>query len=81
MLLLDEPVTGLDPAATAELYETVGSLNRDGITVIMVSHDIGALSEEAKTVLHIQKEPVFLGTREEYLRSDVFRSINNHKNP
>ena len=77
MLLLDEPVTGLDPSATAELYETVGSLNRDGITVIMVSHDIGALSKEAKTVLHIQKEPVFLGTREEYLNSEVYRSQNN----
>lgn len=40
MLLLDEPVTGLDPKAQAELYELIGQLNRDGITILMVSHDM-----------------------------------------
>lgn len=69
LLLLDEPVTGLDPTATAELYETIGGLNRDdGVTIIMVSHDVHALSAEAKHVLYMKKSPVFYGTREEYLR-------------
>ena len=69
LLLLDEPATGLDPAATAELYETIGELNRDdGVTIIMVSHDLHALSAEAKHVLHMKKSPLFYGTREEYLR-------------
>ena len=41
MLLLDEPVAGLDPAATAEMYDIIGKLNKEeGITVIMISHDI-----------------------------------------
>lgn len=80
LLLLDEPVTGLDPSATAELYETVGELNREGITVIMVSHDIGALSAEAKTVLHIKTEPVFYGSRDDYMQSDVYKGIKGNKN-
>ena len=41
MLLLDEPVSGLDPKVTAEMYTLIEKLNReDGITVIMVSHDV-----------------------------------------
>ena len=67
LLLLDEPAAGLDPEATAELYETVGELHRrDGVTIIMVSHDLHALSSEAEHVLRMKTSPVFYGTREEY---------------
>ena len=69
MLLLDEPVTGLDPRATAELYDLIFSLNRnDGITVVMISHDVDAAVRYASKVLHIGKN-VFFGTKEEYLES------------
>lgn len=68
LLLLDEPASGLDPEATAELYETVGELHRhDGVTIIMVSHDMHALAAEAEHVLRMKTTPVFYGTREEYL--------------
>ncbi len=67
VLLLDEPTAGLDPLATAEFYKLVSELNRiDGITVIMVSHDIAAVAEYADHVLHIGKD-LFFGTREAYL--------------
>ena len=67
MLLLDEPVTGLDPAATSELYDLIFSLNRnDGITVVMISHDVDAAVRYATMVLHIGKN-VFFGSKEEYL--------------
>lgn len=66
MLLLDEPVTGLDPAAAKEMYELIYSLNRnDGITVIMISHDISAALTYADSVLHIG-ENVFFGPAFEY---------------
>ena len=39
ILLLDEPVSGLDPVVTAELYDIINSINDSGITVIMISHD------------------------------------------
>ncbi len=71
MLLLDEPAAALDPAATAELYDLVKTLNRrDNITVIMVSHDIDAAIKYADHILHIG-ENIFFGTTEQYLRSDV----------
>ena len=69
MLLLDEPVSGLDPKVTAEMYALIEKLNHDdGITVIMISHDIAAAIEYASHILHIG-DTVFFGTKAEYLRS------------
>lgn len=69
MLLLDEPVSGLDPKVTAEMYRLIGELNhRDGITIIMISHDIAAAVKYASHILHICNT-VFFGTKAEYLQS------------
>ena len=67
MLLLDEPVSGLDPKVTAEMYALIEKLNReDGITVIMISHDIAAAVKFASHILHIG-DTVFFGTKDAYL--------------
>lgn len=72
MLLLDEPVAGLDPKVTKEMYELIAGLNKnDGITVIMVSHDIAAAVQYASHILHISHTPLFFGTKEDYLKSDT----------
>ena len=69
MLLLDEPVSGLDPRVTAEMYGLIEKLNReDGITVIMISHDIAAAVKYASHILHIG-DAVFFGTKAAYLQS------------
>ena len=69
MLLLDEPVSGLDPKVTAELYELIAKLNtEDKITIIMISHDISAALRYADHILHIG-ESVFYGTKAEYLET------------
>lgn len=65
MLLLDEPVTGLDPEATEEMYTLINELHNEGITIIMISHDVEAAMKYATNVLHIGKE-IFFGTKEEY---------------
>ena len=69
VLLLDEPVTGLDPVVSAELYRLIEELNRqDGVTVLMISHDVAAAVQYASHILHIGPVP-FFGTRQEYLES------------
>ena len=68
LLLLDEPVAGLDPKVTAEMYQQIRELNESGITVIMISHDIAAALSYATHILHIGDE-VFFGTKAEYLHS------------
>ena len=72
VLLLDEPVSGLDPKVTLEMYNLISELNREGTTIIMISHDIGAAVRYASHILHIGKK-LFFGTTEEYLKSDIGR--------
>lgn len=67
MLLLDEPVSGLDPNVTAEMYATIEALNNEGITVIMISHDMDAALKYATHILQIGKD-VFFGTKTEYIK-------------
>ncbi|HHW66459.1 MAG: zinc transport system ATP-binding protein [Epulopiscium sp.] len=75
ILLLDEPFTGLDPRVSSELYHLIDELNhRDGITVIMISHDVQAAVEHASHILHIGKR-MFFGAKEEYLKSEMWRIL------
>jgi ABC-type Mn/Zn transport systems, ATPase component len=70
MLLLDEPVSGLDPLVTKQMYELIDKLNKEGITIIMISHDIRSAIEHASHILHIGREKHFFGTVDEYLKSE-----------
>ena len=68
ILLLDEPVTGLDPVTTQHLYEIIEELNRDyKMSIIMVTHDMNSGLEHATKILRLNKEVVFYGTPDEYL--------------
>ena len=69
MLLLDEPVTGLDPRVASELYQLIEDINRkDNISIIMISHDIQAATQYAKHILHIGHRN-FYGTKDAYVQS------------
>lgn len=70
LLLLDEPVAGLDPNVTAGMYALIEKLGKEGITIIMISHDISAAVRYSSHILHIG-ERLFFGSKEEYLRSDA----------
>lgn len=70
LLLLDEPVSGLDPRVTAEMYQTIKSLNDEGISIIMISHDVDAAVKYASHILHIGNT-VFYGTTEDYVNSHI----------
>lgn len=77
LLLLDEPVAGLDPVVTAEMYQTIERLNRyDGITVIMISHDISAALKYASHILHLARNPLFFGKKQSYLQSDANKNFS-----
>lgn len=74
LLLLDEPVTGLDPIATGEMYNLIKLVNLcDGISVIMVSHDIHEAVRYATHILHLGHRQLFFGTSTEYRESDLAR--------
>ena len=70
LLILDEPVTGLDPAAAQDLYRTLDYLNkREGIAIVMVTHDIQNALRSATTILHAGQRQWFCGSVEDYLAS------------
>ena len=75
LLVLDEPVTGLDPKVTIQLYDIIDSLNKEGITIIMISHDLHAL-KYANKVLHLGHE-IFFGKKEDYLKSQSYQVFMN----
>lgn len=67
LLILDEPVTGLDPASASELYDLIRRLNRDhGVSIVMVSHDLKGAMKDANKVLVVNKGVSFWGSLEEY---------------
>ncbi len=74
VLLLDEPVTGLDPAATNGMYELIKELNEDGLTIIMISHDLSAAKEYADHILNIGKD-TFFGDKDLFFREDLCTTL------
>ena len=70
LLVLDEPVAGLDPKASEDLYSLIKGLNEEGVTMIMISHDISAALKYASHILHMRHDPVFM-TKEDYLNNDI----------
>ena len=68
ILLLDEPVTGLDPKATFDMYEIISDLNKnEGISIIMISHDVDEALKYATHILHMGRE-IFFGTKDAYCK-------------
>lgn len=72
LLLLDEPTAGLDPVVASEFYEIVKNINSQGITIVMVSHDIGSVLSDSDHVLHIYHEGHYFGTTDEYRQSAAY---------
>ncbi len=76
LLLLDEPVAGLDPVVTAEMYDLIKTINeKHDITVIMISHDIEAAVKHASHILQLGNKQLYFGTTKDYLNSDIGRTF------
>ena len=67
LLVLDEPVTGLDANITKIMYETIRQLHKEGMTIIMISHDIHAALKYATHILSFE-DTHFFGTKDQYLQ-------------
>ncbi len=75
LILLDEPTTGLDPIASADFYSLLSELNREGVTVIMVSHDVTGAMRMSSHILYLGKDESFFGTTHHYLHSSVGKGL------
>jgi len=76
VLVLDEPVAGLDPVVTNELYEIINKLNKKhGITIIMISHDVSAITKDASHILHLYHKPLFFGKTSDYMKTKYAKAF------
>ncbi|MDF2544363.1 MAG: ABC-type Mn/Zn transport system, ATPase component [Herbinix sp.] len=76
IIVLDEPVNGLDPFAATEFYEMLHQLNRDeNITIIMVSHDIKSAIQHADHIMHLKSDSFFYGKTTDYIKSDIGKTF------
>lgn len=76
ILMLDEPVTGLDPLMAQEMYEFVRKLNQEEhLTIIMVSHDLVGSIPYATHVLHLGKHQLYFGKRGDYMQTKLGKTF------
>ena len=73
---MDEPASGLDPAASLDFYNTIGKLNTEyGVTIVMISHDINGAIRNGKKILHIDREIAFYGPTSEYIKTECYKRL------
>lgn len=74
ILLLDEPVAGLDPKVSSDMYQLIDNLNKqDKVTIIMITHDVSVALNYANKILHVG-HTIFFGTRDEYKNTELGKS-------
>ena len=82
LLILDEPVSGLDPKAAKEFYESVRKLHDEGVTIIMVSHDMHAALSDSDHILQIgEHKQLYFGKTEDYVRSKAYYKLGLNTHP
>ena len=80
LIFLDEPAAGLDPEASAEMNTIISELNSNGVTIILVSHDLSSSIKDASHILHIENgAALFFGTKADYMNSGLGRVYVNRE--
>jgi len=68
LLILDEPTVGIDAENVRRFYELMHQLHRsENITLLLVTHDTGAMLEHATEISYLDKRLVFQGKTEEFI--------------
>ena len=72
LIVMDEPVTGLDPLVTSEFYKAVSKLNKEEkVAIVMISHNVKEAVNHAKHILHLGENICYFATTEEYKESEI----------
>ena len=71
LLVLDEPTVGVDVESVADFYDLLASLHAEGITVLLIEHDLGAVTEHAERVICLNREIYFDGPTDEFVAGDA----------
>lgn len=75
LLILDEPTTGIDRTSEREFYALLKQLNDEGMTILLISHDLDAVSREVKQVLCLNRRLVYFGAPEKLRSSETLAEM------
>jgi zinc transport system ATP-binding protein len=78
ILFLDEPTTGIDQESQKTFYELLGNLNKKGITIVLVSHDIGKITNFVNKIASINQRLEFYGTHKDFCAYDINHKHDTH---
>lgn len=79
VLVLDEPVTGLDYNSLKDLYYLIDKLNKKGMTIIMISHDVDKMIEHATHILYIKKDSYSYLKTKDFVNNNYHECFGDHK--
>ncbi len=72
LLILDEPTTALDPEIRDNFFALLDSLNKqEGVTIILVTHDLGNIGKYASKLLYLDRRPLFYGSFDSFCQSET----------
>ncbi|AFK20086.1 metal ABC transporter ATP-binding protein [Haloferax mediterranei ATCC 33500] len=71
LLVLDEPTVGVDAESVDAFYDLLESLNEDGITILLIEHDLGAVTDHAERIVCLNREVYFDGPTDDFVESDA----------
>lgn len=81
LIILDEPVTGLDPVVTKEFYSIIKDINKNyGVTVVIISHDVYSAVKYSNKILHMKGNIKFFGTTKEYIETTLYKNLIGGEN-
>jgi zinc transport system ATP-binding protein len=76
LLVLDEPTAALDPETRNRFYAMIADINKSrGVTVLLVTHDSGAIGEHASKMLYLDKKILFYGSFDQFCHSPEMSSL------
>jgi zinc transport system ATP-binding protein len=78
LLMLDEPVAGLDPVMTSEMYALLEKLNRDGMTLVVISHDLKSAVLYGRKILHMNRKALFYGPTNDYVKTGLYSFMSGN---
>ena len=79
LLMLDEPAAGLDPVVASEMYALLEQLNHDGMTLVLVSHDLKSAVLYGKKILHMNRKALFCGPTDDYVKTSLYYRMCGHR--
>ena len=74
LLVLDEPANSLDARSRNKMYELLNEINKSGITIIMVSHNLESVIDSVTHIVYLKDTAQFVGSKEDFLRTEYAKT-------